>query len=168
MIEKHPFEPFLPEFSEVLILGSFPGKESTQRTREDDWFYGANRNQFWKILGLVYNQKFENRSQKQELFKGARIAITDIIATCERKDNSNSDINLINKEYNIDVVSQIIINNPIKKILFTSQWVQNEFLKHFEVSKDIELFRLPAPSPIYRRLSLQDKAIEYKKQLPQL
>lgn len=168
MIEKHPFEAFVPEFSEVLILGSFPGKESTQRTREDDWFYGANRNQFWKILGLVYNQKFENRSQKQELFKGARIAITDVIATCERKDNSNSDINLINKYYNIDVVSQIIINNPIKKILFTSQWVQNEFLKHFEVSKDIELFRLPAPSPIYRRLSLQDKAIEYKKQLPQL
>jgi hypoxanthine-DNA glycosylase len=168
MREKHPFEAFVPEFSEVLILGSFPGKESTQSTREDDWFYGANRNQFWKILGLVYNRKFENRSQKQELFKAARIAITDIIATCERNDNSNSDINLINKEYNIDVVSRIIINYPIKKILFTSQWVQKEFIKNFEVSEEIELVPLPAPSPIYRRLSLQDKAIEYKKQLPQL
>jgi hypoxanthine-DNA glycosylase len=168
MIEKHPFEAFIPENSEVLILGSFPGKESTQRSREDDWFYGANRNQFWKILGLVYNQTFMTKSQKQELFKSARIAITDIIVACERKDNSNSDLNLINKEYNNDVVTRIIINNPIKKILFTSQWVQNEFSKHFEVSRNIELFRLPTPSPINRRLSLQDKAIEYKKQLPKL
>jgi len=168
MIEKHPFKAFVPESSEILILGSFPGKESTQNRREDDWFYGANRNQFWKIIELVYDQKLENKSQKQSLFTKARIAITDIIVSCERKDNSNSDKNLINKQYNREEIYRILKENSIKKILCTSLWVQKEFMEHFEKPNDIELFKLPTPSPINRRLSIQDKAMEYKKQLPSL
>jgi G:T/U-mismatch repair DNA glycosylase len=41
-------------------------------------------------------------------------------------------------------------------------------MEHFEKPNDIELFKLPTPSPINRRLSIQDKAMEYKKQLPSL
>lgn len=168
MIENHPFDPFVPESSEVLILGSFPGKESTQVKREDDWFYGANRNQFWKILALVYGQSFENKSQKQLLFRKAKIAITDIILSCERKNNSNSDINLSEKEYNKKEIYRILNENPIRKILFTSQWVQNEFLEHFEKPNEIELIRLPSPSPISRRLNINDKASEFEKHLPNI
>jgi len=167
MIEKHPFEPFVPEQSEILILGSFPGKESTQEKRDDDWFYGANRNQFWKIIELVYEKELKTKANKQSLFKNLKIAITDIIESCERKDNKNSDKNLFNKKYNGEI-EKILNKHQIKRILFTSKTVYHEFLENFNKPKNAELIVLPSPSPIYRRLSLQDKTQEYKKHLPEL
>src|SRR5690554_2438378 len=131
MIENHPFNAFIPKSSEVLILGSFPGKESTQNKRENDWFYGANRNQFWKIIELVYDVKLNNIVDKQNLFNKAKIGITDIISSCGRANNDNSDKNLINKTYNKDIVN-ITINQQIKKILFTSKNVYKEFIKNFD------------------------------------
>jgi hypoxanthine-DNA glycosylase len=97
MKETHPFQPFAPIGSKKLILGSFPGKESTQITRENDWFYGAARNQFWKILEIVFGKDLSDKNDKQELFKENKIAITDILLSCERRENNNSDDNLINK-----------------------------------------------------------------------
>lgn len=78
MIENHPFEPFVPEHNEILILGSFPGKESTQTKREDYWFYGASRNQFRKILEKIYGSNLNSTAAKKKLFKDLKIAITDI------------------------------------------------------------------------------------------
>ena len=50
-IERHPFEPFLPEEAKVLFLGSFP----PQRKRWCMEFYYPNWiNDFWRICGLVF------------------------------------------------------------------------------------------------------------------
>lgn len=167
MIEKHPFQPFIPKDCQILVLGSFPGKESTQEKREDDWFYGANRNQFWKILETVYGQELKTKSDKQKLFKRAKIGITDIIESCERIENNNSDSNLINKIYN-SRITEIIESNLINPILFTGKGVNKEFCEHFVVPKNIDLIVLPSPSPIYRRMSLEEKVENYKKHLPRL
>jgi len=44
MKERHLFKTFVPENAIRLILGSFPGKESTKQQKEDDWFYCAPKN----------------------------------------------------------------------------------------------------------------------------
>ena len=50
-IERHPFEPFLPDGAIVLMLGSFP----PQRKRWCMEFYYPNwLNDFWRICGLVF------------------------------------------------------------------------------------------------------------------
>jgi len=165
MTELHPFSPFVPIKSETLILGSFPGKESTQKPRENDWFYCANRNQFWKIFEIVFKTNLSTLKNKQQLFTENRIAITDILISCERKDNKNSDNNLINKIYNQEAIENILANNPIKCILFTSKSVYQEFLVNFHKPANVELIILPSPSPVYRRLSLQKKSDEYLKYL---
>jgi G:T/U-mismatch repair DNA glycosylase len=50
-IEKHPFEPFLPEGARILFPGSFPPQEHR-------WcmpFYYPNWiNDFWRIMGLIH------------------------------------------------------------------------------------------------------------------
>ena len=143
MIEKHPFAPYVPQNSRILILGSFPGRESTQISRDNDWFYCANRNQFWKIIESVYDQVLLTTSSKQELFKQRNIAITDIIESCERSENKNSDNNLINKVYNKVAITKILAQNPITKILFTSKSVYFEFLENFDKPKAVELVILP-------------------------
>jgi len=54
-IERHPFEPFLPEKSIALFLGSFP----PQPKRWSMVFYYPNwLNDFWRVCGLVF---FGNR-----------------------------------------------------------------------------------------------------------
>ncbi len=50
-VERHPFEPFLPENAKVLMLGSFP----PQAKRWSMEFYYPNFiNDMWRILGLVF------------------------------------------------------------------------------------------------------------------
>ena len=50
-IERHPFEPFLPEGAVVLFLGSFP----PQPKRWSMAFYYPNwLNDFWRVCGLVF------------------------------------------------------------------------------------------------------------------
>ena len=50
-IEKHPFEPFLPEGARILFLGSFP----PQSHRWSMPFYYPNWiNDFWRIMGLIH------------------------------------------------------------------------------------------------------------------
>ncbi len=50
-VEKHPFEPFLPDGARILFLGSFP----PQPHRWCMPFYYPNWiNDFWRILGLIH------------------------------------------------------------------------------------------------------------------
>lgn len=171
-LESHPFTEFVPANATILILGSFPGKESTQKDkRPDDWYYGANRNQFWKILEIVYGRELRSQRDKQKLFEDYGIAITDIIKSCKRSDGSSSDENLTEKVYNTDVIKKVIEGSNIEKILFTSKGVEKEFTAHIEPhinSRRYQKIVLITPSPAYRRDSVAQKAEKYKLQLPSL
>ena len=77
-IERHPFEPFLPEGAKVLMLGSFP----PQRKRWCMEFYYPNwLNDFWRICGLVFygdREHFVIPGQK-------RFYLPKIISFCTEK-----------------------------------------------------------------------------------
>jgi hypoxanthine-DNA glycosylase len=166
VIEIHPFEAFIPKNIQCLIVGSFPGKEQTQcELDETHWFYGATRNQLWKILEMVYKRELKNRKEKQQLFEEAGIGITDVIKSCVRLEGTNLDENLEIKEYNKEVVEKILRNHQ-PKVLFTSRFVEKEFKRLFPdyINTDI----LPSPSPRYFKLRIEDKAKIYKEKLPKI
>ena len=50
-IERHPFEPFLPEGAVVLFLGSFPPQPKRWSM---DFYYPNWLNDFWRVCGLVF------------------------------------------------------------------------------------------------------------------
>ena len=77
-IEKHPFEPFLPENAKILFLGSFP----PQPHRWCMPFYYPNWiNDFWRIMGLIhFNDKDHFCNTPQKTFNEA-----DIRAFCTQK-----------------------------------------------------------------------------------
>src|SRR5688572_8735827 len=104
-LETHPFEAFVPDGMQCLVLGSFPGKDQTGiSVTETHWFYGAPRNQFWKILELVYQRELKTRDQKEALFSRARIGIADVIRSCVRTAGTNGDENLDIREFNRDAI----------------------------------------------------------------
>lgn len=174
MIETHPFGDFVPPNAKYLILGSFTGKQAVRGTTYYDdsynWFYGTKRNQFWPILEEVYGVDLKNRYDKQELFTDLGIAITDIIYQCVRKEGSNLDINLSNKVYNTKGITEILDNNRIERVFFTSRFVESRFKKVFrEVihrHPTLDLVYLPSPSPRYAKMTKEQKIGIYRELLP--
>lgn len=166
VVETHPFEAFVPKNIKCLIVGSFPGKDQTRaQLDETAWFYGAPRNQLWKILEIVYERELKNRKQKQQLFEEAGIGMADVIKSCIRKEGTNLDENLEIKEYNKEAIEKILKQHQ-PKVLFTSRFVEREFKKLFPDYKNIDI--LPSPSPRYFKLRIEDKARIYKEKSPKL
>lgn len=165
-IEEHPFEAFVPKNATILIVGSFPGKEQTNKNADpDQWFYGAKRNQFWKILSAAYNLELKTKEDKQNLFRNFGIGITDILLKIQRKNNSNLDNNLVIKETNEKKIKKILEDNNITRILFTSKYVEILFLKYFPDTKNYSCLLSPsggANIPI----SKSEEYITYKKENP--
>src|SRR3954462_6313209 len=129
LIETHPHEAFIPPKLKCMIIGSFPGKDQTgQHHDETKWFYGAPRNQFWKIMELVYGTELKTKKEKQRLFEMAGIGITDMIRTCIRTKGTNLDENLDIKEYNIETIAAVLEQRR-PKVLFTSRFVEKLFRK---------------------------------------
>lgn len=77
-VERHPFEPFLPENAKVLFLGSFPPQAKRWSM---DFYYPNWINDFWRICGLLFfgeRRHFERPDEKA--FDKERI-----VAFCQEK-----------------------------------------------------------------------------------
>ena len=48
---EHTFEPVYDEYSEILILGTFPSVKS----RGNNFYYGHPQNRFWKVIANINN-----------------------------------------------------------------------------------------------------------------
>lgn len=163
--ERHPYKPFIPENMQVLILGSFPGKEQTQsETLHHKWIYGAPRNQFWKIINEVYATDVQSIRERQALFASYKIGQADIILKAKRIANTNLDQNLEVVEWNDKALKKILTTYPHLQILCTSQFVEKHFKKLFPNFKNIQC--LPSPSPRFATMSLAKKIEVYRQLLP--
>lgn len=167
-METHPFAPFVPQNTKFLLLGTFVGKTSDR----NDWFYSNSRNQFWPILGEVYGIRLDTKEKKQKLFKKLRMAITDLILSCEREENTNSDGNLVNIVFNIKAISKILSEHKVKTIFFSSHYAKTLFQRQFRdfilCHQKVGLVILPSPSPRYAQMTRVEKAARYKELLPKL
>jgi len=84
-------DPIIDENSRVLILGTMPGPESLRRKQ----YYANPGNQFWKIVYRVLGESNEPPSdykERIEFLKNNRIALWDVLKSCERKGASDSKI----------------------------------------------------------------------------
>ena len=161
---KHPFEPIIDTNSKILILGTFPSIKSF----ENEFYYGHPKNQFWKILSLIFNEKEPiSIEEKKEFLKRHKIALWDSICECERSKGNSRDDNLKNiKPCPIDKLLKKYPN--IKKIAITSKLGEKVIKKYFKNSPFSILHApiyLPSPSPLNARLNLQEKVKIWKELL---
>lgn len=159
MLEKHPWKRFPKEhkLATKLILGSFPPNKYTiqteKKTRCDmDFFYGSRDNFFWQLfsVALNLNYKFPDDQQnlKEYLVKNGW-AVSDIVLKCERRKNTAADQDLKVIKWNQSIINDIIDNNSINTIFFTSKWVKEKFDRYINLvskSANINEYILPSPS----------------------
>lgn len=102
---RHPIPPLYDADSAILILGSFPSVKS----RETAFFYGHPQNRFWKLLSLLLESPFpETVPERREFLLSHRIALWDVIASCEIHGSSDASI-------------RNAVPNDLRKILDTAQ-----------------------------------------------
>ena len=148
----HPLLPIYNKDSTILILGSFP----SQKSRENNCYYGNPRNQFWQLLEDVYNEKIVDR--KDFLLK-KNIALFDVIKKCDIEGSKDSTIkNVIPNDINY-----LVKNSKITKIYVTGKKALELYQKYIEKDTKIKAVYLPSPSPLNRTMTYQEKLKEYLK-----
>lgn len=96
-IEQHPFTPFLPEGSKIVMCGTFPPKPDKWSM---DFFYPNFYNDMWRIFGLIFfndKEHFFNKGAKsidkdgiKEMLKVNHIGIGETATAAVRmKDNAS-------------------------------------------------------------------------------
>ncbi len=137
---KHPIEPLYDEHSEVLILGSFPSVCS----REQGFFYGHPQNRFWRVVAEVCGCAVpESIEQKKDFLLSNKIALWDVLASCEIK--GSSDCSIKNAEPND--ITEILKTANIRKIFVNGKTAEKYYNKYIKDSIGREAISLPSTSP---------------------
>lgn len=51
VLERHPWQPFIPDNAKVLIMGTFPPQPHRWRM---NFYYPNPTNDFWRVMGLIF------------------------------------------------------------------------------------------------------------------
>lgn len=179
-VETHPFEPFLPEKSRVLMLGTFPPKPQRWSM---EFYYPNKINDMWRIMGLIFygeKNEFWNESEKKfrldeikRFLSEKKIALYDTGRRIRRlKDNASDKFLEIVEP--VDIKSMLDENPTIEAIFTTGEKATGVIAEIFgseipSVGGGVTLwlgdrkvwhYRLPSSSRAYP-LSLEKKAAAY-------
>lgn len=136
----HPIKPLYDNNSEILILGSFPSVKS----REQMFFYGHPQNRFWKVTAAVFGDEVPRTIEEKKVFLlKNRVALWDVIASCEISGSSDSSI----KNVTPNNLSQIIDKGKIKRIFVNGKTAEKYYNKYTRDKIGMEAVCLPSTSP---------------------
>lgn len=182
MIEKHPFEPWLPENAKILMLGSFPPQPKRWKFK---FYYPNFTNDMWRIMGLLFfddKEYFVVRDEKtfdlekiKRFLKSKGIAMYDTAEEVRRlKDNASDKFLEIIRPTNLPKMLDCI--PQCKAIIVTGKKAGEEAAAQFGVKvpgvgeytsitygeRELKLWRMPSSSRAYP-LKLEKKAEQYAK-----
>ena len=149
---NHPFPPLYDKNSKILILGSFPSVKS----REQSFFYGHPQNRFWVVASSVFGCKTPvTIPEKREFLLSNRIALWDVIASCDIIGSSDSSISNVTA----NDLSEILDKADIHQIFVNGKTAEKFYNKYTLPQTNRGAICLPSTSPANAAWSV-DKLIE--------
>ena len=146
--ELHEIPPVFDEHSRILILGSFPSVKS----REARFFYGHPQNRFWRVLAAVTGRETpDSMPEKKEFLLQNRIALWDVIKSCEIKGSSDSSI----RDVEPNDVCRILEAADIRQIYANGGTAYRLYQRYLYPMIGREAVRLPSTSPANAGCSLE-------------
>ena len=169
IIEKHPFEPFLPENAKLLMLGTFPPAEKRWCMR---FYYPNFINDMWRIFGICFygdKQHFVLEQEKRynldsiiPFLNEKGIAMYDTATKIRRtKDNaSDKDLEIV-EETDLDGMLRTL--PECKAVITAGQLATDVFCNHYGIKRpkvgefaefllddrELRLYRMPSSSRAY-------------------
>lgn len=155
-MRKIAFDPIVNENSRVLILGTMPSEESIRKQER----YGHKSNQFWKIVFTIFERPLpENYKEKNDLLIEKKVAIWDVLESCEGKGSLDSSI----KNEKPNDFKKFFKKYPqIKYIFFTSKKAEEFYKKYVGFDEKRQYITLPSPSSANARMHLEEKIEKWK------
>jgi len=152
----HSFEPIEDRNSEILILGSMPGRASLTAGE----YYAHPRNVFWRIISefLHFDATFAYERRVQAL-KSARIALWDVLQSCIREGSLDAMIENDTLTAN-DFRTFFRTHKGIKHVFFNGAKAEACYRRHVLCEIDngsISYSRLPSTSPANASVSFARK-----------
>lgn len=185
--ERHPLEPFLPEGTNILMLGSFPPE---RKRWSMEFFYPNWGNDMWRIWGLIFfgdKQHFEISAEKR--FDGERIAtfcaergVALYDTACEvRRLAGNASDKFLEVVTPTDLRSLLRCLPHCRAIVTTGEKATDTLIEQFGCAKPrvgeytgiefegrtLRLYRMPSSSRAYP-LKLERKAEAYERMLREI
>ncbi len=137
---QHPISPVYDERSRVLILGSFPSVKS----REQMFFYGHPQNRFWRVIAAVMRVDVPATvEEKRQFLLDHRIALWDVIASCDITGSSDSSI----KNVVANDLTAILEIAPIRQIFVNGKTAERYYNRYIRAAVGREAICLPSTSP---------------------
>ncbi len=136
----HPFSPVYDSSSEILILGSLPSVKS----RENEFYYGHPQNRFWRVMAAIFEAQFPNTvEEKKELLLAHKIALWDVVQSCDIRGSSDSSIRNV---YPTDL--HIILKHAkIRMICANGKTAASLYQKYQASTAGMNITALPSTSP---------------------
>lgn len=153
-MEKHPFPPLYDSNSKILILGSFPSVKS----REQMFFYGHPQNRFWKVISAITGDTVPvTIEEKRTLLLKNRIALWDVIASCDITGSSDSSITNVTA----NDLTVILENSAVSRIFVNGKTAEKYYNKYLRDKLGIDAVCLPSTSPANAQWNIQKLISEW-------
>lgn len=158
--ESHGLAPVEDPDSEILILGTLPGKMSLRSNQ----YYANSSNHFWKIISKVFNEYVGTEYQEKLSFlKKHHIALWDVLLSADRDTSLDSDI----KNPVANDLEGFIRNHPKLRVVCLNGIEAYRYLTtlvgHYNIPENISLFSLPSTSSSNTHLTIEQKVDCWKK-----
>ncbi len=137
---EHTFGPVYDENSEILILGSFPSVKS----REKNFYYGHPQNRFWKVIAALTGEQIpETVAEKKEMLLKHRIALWDVVQSCDIIGSSDNSIRNVTP----NDLRVVLENSRVTKIFANGDKAFRLYRKYCQKDLEIKAVKLPSTSP---------------------
>ena len=157
------FPPIADSNAIILILGSMPSIKSLQAQQ----YYAHPRNSFWFVLTKLFGANTDlDYIGRKALLLHKRIALWDVLDTCQRKGSLDSSIN--SETIIVNDFRKFFAEHPlIKAVYFNGTRAQQEYNKQVLPVLDarfsaLEYERLPSTSPAMASLTQEQKLQHWK------
>ena len=162
---EHGFDPVFDERSRILVLGSFPSVLS----RANAFFYGNPQNRFWRVIAACTGEVVppnegnplapgapaatldQSIEAKRTLLIRHRIALWDVIESCDIKGSSDASIKNVVPAH----IERICDVAPIERVVVNGATAGRLYRRYLEARVGIEATVLPSTSPANASWSLE-------------
>lgn len=151
--------PVVDDSAVLLILGSIPGVESLRQGQ----YYANRRNNFWPLLYLIFGSVYqagESYENKLAFLQNRRIALWDVIKSCQREGSLDTGI----RDEQPNDFAWLFARYPaIKTVLFNGGKAYETFRRKvgFETFPALHYLKMPSTSPANTK-PLAEKLEEWK------
>ena len=144
---------FLPvhgESVEVLILGSFPSRQSLGKKE----YYGNPQNHFWYIMEALFDiDRHLPYGVRISRLTGHRIALWDILPGCCRDGSADDRI----REPVFNDLAAFLKEHPSILLVALNGITTGHYYHQMNISTQVPVVILPSTSPANARISLPEK-----------